>query len=151
MNVFKGLLNFASEPLTEWQRRKTIKVEANAELKKLDHAAKVAAATARLEHAKKGQLINFDLDQQAMNNMQKSWKDELVLIVFLLPMIMAFIPGTAQAVLAGFNIIKQMPEWYVAIIIGMVIVIYGLRGLLTKYLERGGLLAKAKPEQKQRR
>jgi hypothetical protein len=42
----------------------------------------------------------------------------------------------APYALQGFEVIHQMPEWYQYIIIGMVVVIYGLRGLLTKFLDK---------------
>jgi len=45
-------------------------------------------------------------------------------------MVMAFIPGMDKYSLAGFEVIQQMPEWYQYIIIGMVVVIYGMRGMV---------------------
>lgn len=137
--------NIVGEPLKEWQKRKTLKVEQAYDLQKLDHEAKVNQAKAAVEMAKQGRQMDYDLDKIAMNNMEKSWKDELVLIVFLVPMMMAFFPKTADYALAGFAIIAKMPEWYVAIIIGMVVVIYGLRGLLKTYLQRSSLSLQKKP------
>ena len=85
--------------------------------------------------AEAGQTQNYDLDRLAMENMSKSWKDEFILVIFLAPMVMAFIPSLKDSALAGFGVIALMPEWYRYIIIGMVVVIYGLRGLLEKVLE----------------
>ena len=70
-----------------------------------------------------------------MQNMEKSWKDELILIVFLAPMIMAFIPQLQDVAKVGFENIKSMPEWYRYTIMGMVVVIYGMRGLLKWVLQ----------------
>jgi hypothetical protein len=67
--------------------------------------------------------------------MEKSYKDEVILAIFLAPMVMSFIPAYSAYALAGFDIIAQMPEWYRYIIIGMVVVIYGMRGMLTKLLD----------------
>jgi hypothetical protein len=53
-------------------------------------------------------------------------------------MIMAFIPGFELYALAGFGVMAQMPQWYQYTIIGMVVVIYGLRGLLEKVLAKKG-------------
>jgi len=66
--------------------------------------------------------------------MEKSYKDEVILAVFLAPMILAFIPGFDQYALRGFEVIQKMPQWYQYIIIGMVVVIYGMRGMLDKFL-----------------
>ena len=123
-----------------WLEGKQKQTEANLEAKlveiKADSDIKVAKATALTKMAEAGQTQNYDLDRLAMEQMTKSWKDEFILIIFLAPMIMSFIPGMEQHALAGFNVIAQMPEWYRYIIIGMVVVIYGLRGLLEKVLEK---------------
>ena len=50
------------------------------------------------------------------------------------PMVLAFIPGFDQYALKGFEVIKEMPEWYRYTIVGMVVVIYGMRGMLSKLL-----------------
>ena len=104
-------------------------IQADAEIKK----AKAIAAT---KMAESGQTQNYDLDRLAMEQMSTSWKDEFILVIFLAPMVMAFIPGMDGYALAGFNVIAQMPQWYQYIILGMVVVIYGLRGLLEKFLDR---------------
>jgi len=100
-----------------------VSIQAQADIQK----AKAISAT---RMAESGQAQDFDLDKIAMEQMAKSWKDEFLLIVFLAPMIMAFIPSLAPYSLNGFEIIDKMPEWYRYIIIGMVIVIYGLRGMV---------------------
>jgi len=135
-SAISGVASAVAAPINEWQKRKTIKATQAFELNKIEFQAKVAKANAVLELSRQGKQMDYDLDKIAMQNMQKSWKDELVLIVFLSPMMMAFFPATANHALAGFAIIAKMPEWYVAIIIGMVVVIYGLRGLLKAYLTR---------------
>lgn len=134
-SIFSGLVTLITKPIADWSERKTLETQQKFELLKLDHEAKVATANATLEMAKQGQLIDADLDKTSMEDMRTSWKDEFILIVFITPMILAFVPETAPYSLRGFEIIKQMPEWYVALIIGMVVVIYGMRGLLTKWME----------------
>jgi len=142
-NVISGALtSLVAKPIEQWQERKTLKVTQKFELLKIEHDTKKAKANALLKMAATGKQQDYDLDKLAMQNMNKSFKDELVLIVFLVPMILAFIPDYAQYALAGFKIIAQMPHWYVGIIIGMVVVIYGLRGLLKTYLERKPTLPK---------
>lgn len=99
-----------------------VKIQAEADIQK----AKAISAT---KMAQEGQAQDYDLDRIAMEQMSKSWKDELVLVIFLAPMVMAFFPDLAPHALRGFEIIESMPEWYRYVIIGMVIVIYGLRGM----------------------
>ena len=104
-------------------------IQAEADIKK----AKAISATKRAEA---GQEQNYDLDRMAMEQMNKSWKDELILVIFLAPMVLAFIPGMDKYALAGFEVIQKMPEWYQYIIIGMVVVIYGMRGMLEKIIDK---------------
>jgi uncharacterized ion transporter superfamily protein YfcC len=104
-------------------------IQAEADIKK----AKAISATKRAEA---GQEQNYDLDRMAMEQMNKSWKDELILVIFLAPMVLAFIPGMDKYALAGFEVIQKMPEWYQYIIIGMVVVIYGMRGMLEKLIDK---------------
>lgn len=114
-------------------------------VKRQEINAKKAERKDRIEEAKTNAEIkridreseqDFTLDQIAMKNMEKSWKDELILVIWLIPLIMCFIPGYAQYIEAGFNVLKTAtPEWYQYILIGMVVVIYGLRGLLKFFLQ----------------
>ncbi len=117
-----------------WLKGKQEETKAKAEAKLVEITAdsdiKKAKAIAAIRAAETGQQQDFDLDRIAMEQMGKSWKDELVLIIFLAPMVMAFIPGIDKYSLAGFSVIAQMPEWYQYIIMGMVIVIYGMRGMV---------------------
>jgi len=106
---------------------KLVEISADAEIKK-------AKAVAALNAAQSGQQQDFDLDRIAMEQMGKSWKDELVLVIFLAPMVMAFIPGMDKYSLAGFEVIQRMPEWYQYTIIGMVVVIYGMRGMVKQII-----------------
>jgi hypothetical protein len=100
--------------------------------------AEITTIKAQADRQASAQNQNYDLDRLAMENMSKSWKDEVILAVFLAPMIMAFIPGFELYALAGFGVMAQMPQWYQYTIIGMVVVIYGLRGLLEKVLAKKG-------------
>jgi len=107
-------------------------IQAEADIKK----AKALSAT---KLAETGQAQNFDLDRIAMEQMGKSWKDELILVIFLAPIVLAFIPGMDIYALAGFEVIAKMPDWYQYILMGMIIVIYGMRGMLEKFLDKKAL------------
>ena len=134
--VITSLLSLGGTWLEGKQKQTEATLEAKLVEIKADSDIKKAKAIAITKMAQEGQAQNYDLDRLAMEQMTKSWKDELLLIVFLAPMLMAFIPAFEEPSLAGFTVIAQMPEWYRYIIIGMVVVIYGLRGLLEKVLEK---------------
>ena len=111
-----------------------VKLEAEKVVIKAQAHTAMAVAKSKAKMAESGQTQSYDLDRIAMNNMEKSYKDEVILAVFLTPMVLAFIPGFDQYALRGFEVIQKMPQWYQYTIIGMVVVIYGMRGMLDKFL-----------------
>lgn len=90
----------------------------------------------QIQQARAAASENSDLDKMSMNEMKGSLKDEYLLFLFSVPIIMAFIPGLQGYVADGFKIVKDMPYWYISIIIGMNIVVFGLRGLFIVMLKR---------------
>ncbi len=54
----------------------------------------------------------IDWDLAAMRASQNSWKDEYLVILFSIPLILAFIPGMEGVVQNGFEQLNKMPEWY---------------------------------------
>jgi len=134
-SIIQGVVGLVAKPLQEWQKRKTLKQEQLFELDKLEQNIKLTALETKLQMAKDGQNNNFTLDQLSMQEMKNSYKDEFVLIVFIAPMILAFTPYSQMA-LDGFKIVALMPDWYVGLIIGMVVVIYGMRGLLKDFINK---------------
>lgn len=129
-----ALLGPVAELGKTWMQGKQDEAKAKAEARLIDIKAeadiKAAKALSATRMAESGQSQDYDLDKIAMQQMEKSWKDELVLIIFLAPMVMAFVPGMDGYALAGFEVIAKMPEWYQYVIIGMVVVIYGMRGMV---------------------
>ena len=43
---------------------------------------------------------------------KNSWKDEWLVILFSIPLILAFIPGMESVVENGFRQLEAMPTWY---------------------------------------
>ena len=58
---------------------------------------------------------------------QTGIKDEIVLLVWSMPAVMAFIPWTAQYVERGFEELRQAPEWYVVGYVSICLAIYGIK------------------------
>lgn len=119
------------------QEIKKVKTEAQKEVIVAEAKAKVARLQRESEQ-------DYNLDMEAMKDMRKSWKDELILIIFLIPLVLSFIPYTQGFVFEGFKALEQTPDWYRYILIGMIVVIYGMRGLLKYVLKlfiskKGGL------------
>ena len=76
------------------------------------------------------------MDSVAMSQMNLTWKDEYILILLSIPVIMCFVPDLVimghlfspqTAALKGFSILDQTPEWYKWSITGIIAAVYGLR------------------------
>ena len=53
-----------------------------------------------------------DWETLQARNAGQSWKDEYLVILFSIPLILAFIPATVPYVMDGFAALEQMPDWY---------------------------------------
>ena len=98
----------------------------------------MAEAQAKADRLKREAEMDYDLDKIAMQNMEKTWKDELILLIWLTPVVMCFLPDYHVYVTNGFASLALVPDWYMYILVGMVTVIYGMRGLLRMMIEKFG-------------
>jgi hypothetical protein len=55
---------------------------------------------------------NADWEKVMAQNMGNSWKDEWILVLWSVPMVLCFIPGMVEYVSAGFSALEATPEWY---------------------------------------
>lgn len=95
----------------------------------------IAEAEAKAKRLDRESEQDYDLDKIAMQNMEKTWKDELILVIFMIPLVMSFIPTYQEYVTAGFASLALVPDWYMYILVGMITVIYGMRGMLKMLLQ----------------
>ena len=98
----------------------------------------IAEAEAKVKRLERESEQDYDLDRLATENMEKSWKDELILLIWLTPVAMCFIPEYHVYVTNGFASLALIPDWYMGILVGMVVVIYGMRDLLKMVLQMVG-------------
>lgn len=54
-------------------------------------------------------------------------KDEWVLFLLSIPLVLVFIPATAPYVMQGFNILESTPGWYRFLVVTIFGAIYGIR------------------------
>jgi hypothetical protein len=92
---------------------------------------KVANAKAAHKLANSGQTQDFNLDLVAMQQMDKSLLDEIMIGLLLIPIAASFV-GYQEEVTAAFESFASMPDWYQYLVIGVYVVKFGMRGLLTK-------------------
>jgi uncharacterized membrane protein len=85
------------------RKLKEIEKEAQVEIKK-------ARAKNAIHLAQKGQDHSHEWERKSLEN--SGWKDEYWTIILSVPMILCFIPGMDQYITAGFESLRQTPEWY---------------------------------------
>lgn len=57
---------------------------------------------------------------------QSSWKDEWVLGMYSIPVIMCFV-GEAERAQAGFDVLQTLPEWYIGVFVAISLASFGIR------------------------
>jgi len=99
-----------------WLETRKVKAEGNIKL-----------AAAKIEARVKKEEAKANMDLAAMDGMRYSWKDEYLVIMLTIPVIMCFIPGLKQYALDGFAILETTPDWYRWGLTGMIAATFGLR------------------------
>lgn len=75
---------------------------------------------------------------------QNSYKDEIVLAVFLWPFVGVFIPVVQDYVLTGFDYLAKVPYWWVGLAVAISLAIYGIRHKNASKISAPGLRDKDK-------
>jgi hypothetical protein len=127
--IITGLFGLGKTIAGGWVKRKKAKVE---------HTIKLAEMKLELKEKRLQAVINSDTEIDKINteSMATSWKDEYLLILFSIPVVMCFIPTLDVYVLAGFTALKQTPVWYQVIFVVMCLTIYGHRKLAKLFASR---------------
>ena len=75
---------------------------------------KTAVQKAEAQIRMKEATGDIDWDLAAIRATQGSWKDEWILLLFSIPLILAFLPfeWANAAVANGFAALDSMPQWY---------------------------------------
>ena len=87
-------------------------LEGKVEKTKAETGAKVAKAKAEAAIMEKKATGEIDWDLEMARGSQSSWKDEWLVILFSVPLVLSFIPGMEGVVANGFEQLEKMPNWY---------------------------------------
>ena len=87
-------------------------LEGKVEKTKAETGAKVARAKAEATIMEKKATGELEWDLEMARGSQSSWKAEWLVILFSVPLILAFIPGMEGVVANGFAQLEAMPQWY---------------------------------------
>jgi len=131
-----------SEPIKGWQERKTIKTQAKTEVEKLNAEAAIRKAELNIELAKTGQKIEENWDITAQKQMHLTWKDEYLVLLLFLPVLLLFLSAFLHdvefqtRVINSVKALEEFPLWYVMLLCGIVAAVFGLRWMVAPMINR---------------
>jgi len=115
--LLKPLLGVASSAVSGFVKTK----QAKAELK----LTEIKATTKLKEDQIAGKVA---WEASAVDQMQGSWKDELILICLLGPAVAVFFPGMTDHIHAGFIALQSLPEYYKHLLYLCCAASFGIKG-----------------------
>lgn len=121
MNWLSILGDIPGAVATYFNKRQEIKAEAQKRKDEFEDAIHKR----RIELIAQGLAADASWELEQIRN--SGWKDEYVLIVLSVPLVMCFIPGLDTFVLRGFGVLGQTPDWYQWLIGVIFTAVYGIR------------------------
>jgi len=91
---------------------------------------KTEATIKRIEN---GDTHAATMDQLSVG--ERGWKDDYLLIIATIPLLMAFSPALLPLAIAGFAALDELPEWYMWVVLGLFIDTFGFRRMIRVALE----------------
>ena len=73
------------------------------------------------------QLAQHDADWELAQIKNSGWKDEYVLILLSIPLVLVFIPSAQPYVLSGFEALSKCPLWFQTLLCAVFAATYGIR------------------------
>ena len=135
--MFEKIINMFKEMYIAKQQKKSLEIQRKVEIENKQHELKLNRDELEAEYASKGKPLPDNLDRLSMEQMEGSYKDEIIMTIVFTPIVMVFIPFLQNHVKQGFDILStSVPEWYIWLVVGIVVVTYGLRGVLKLLLSR---------------
>ena len=84
--------------------------------------AKAEVMKTAAQHDSKWELIMAE-------STKSSWKDEIITIIVLIPVVLVFIPSMENVVKQGFERLNELPQWYQNILYVTILAGLGLKGV----------------------
>lgn len=116
-----------------WLNLLGLGIKTASHLYKNKQETKMLMSNAEKAHAEKMARGEIDYAQLIKSDQQNSWKDEFVLILISMPILLlawsifSDDPEIHTKLTLFFEYFNQLPYWYQAIFIGVVSAIYGLK------------------------
>ena len=115
--LIKPLLGVASDAIGGYVETKKAKAK--------QKLVKIEAETEIVKQQIKGEV---DWDLEAIKGSKDSWKDEYLTILFIIPLLLCFLPFTVEYVERGFAALAMTPDWYKYTLGVIVSASFGIKG-----------------------
>lgn len=122
MNIIGKLIEGVTGPVADYFKERQ-KLKTQLKLAKLQ--GKIDLENAKT--AMKVKQLDADQSWEQQQIANSGWKDEWVLILLSIPLILVFIPFTAPFIYQGFGVLATTPDWYRWLIMLVFTAIYGIR------------------------
>ena len=125
-----------------WLSAIKLAVNAGSKIYANKQRAKMAMSEAQLLHAEKQARGEEAYQGKLLEARQSDWKDEAVLVILTLPILViawgvfSDDPGAAEKIKMFFEQFQQLPSWFTNLWILVVASIYGIKG--TQIFRNGG-------------
>lgn len=120
--MLKLLLGPVADLAGSYMQNQISKQKAKAHLAQTEAEAKAEIMKTAATHDSKWEIIMAE-------STKNSFKDELVTIVVLIPVVLVFIPGMEEVVKNGFERLEELPDWYQYLVFLVCSAALGIRGL----------------------
>lgn len=120
--ILTALLGKALPSAAEFFMQKE-KLKQEVQLEKLRGKIAWEEALTRRAEASEGRDHEWELARIK----DSGWKDEWVLALLSVPLILVFIPATQPIILNGFAVLGETPDWYRWLVVVIFTAIYGIR------------------------
>ena len=117
-----------------WFSAIKLAVNAGSHIFKKRQETKMLMADAQMKHAEKMASGETDCQGKLLEARQSDWKDEFVLVVLTLPILVIAYgvfsddPGASAKIKEFFEQFQQLPSWFTNLWILVVASIYGIKG-----------------------
>lgn len=129
MLIGKLLGSFSETAATVYLEKKRLKHEL--EITKVK--GKIAYEVAKIDRAMRSEGLDQEWELESIKN--SGYKDEWVLFLISIPMVLSFFPQTVVYVQMGFAALEQTPEWYQWLIMMILPAAYGIRTWKRNFLK----------------
>ena len=116
-----------------WLSAIKLAVNAGSHIYKKKKETQMRMADAQMLHAEKMAKGELEYSGKLLENNQKDWKDEFILILLSIPIVLLGFavwsdnPEHMEKMKLFFEYFSQLPFWYQTIFVGVIASVYGLK------------------------